>query len=62
MPWTAQEFKQRHAKHLSTAQAGKAASIAEAMMRGGAAEGMAIATGIKRAKGGLGAKRKTKGG
>ncbi len=51
MPWTPKQFQQRHAKHLTDAQAAKAAAMANAMMKGGADEGMAIATAIKRAKG-----------
>ena len=51
MPWTPQEFKTRHAKHLSDAQAAKAARMANAMITDGHAEGLAIATAIKRAKG-----------
>ncbi len=50
MPWTAKQFKQRHNHSLSIGQAGKAASIAEAMMRRGVSEGIAIATANKRAK------------
>ena len=50
MPWTPAEFRRKHNRKLSLKQAAKAASIAEAMMRGGADEGMAIATANKRAK------------
>lgn len=50
MPWTSQQFRTRHAKHLTPAQAAKAASMANAMLKGGADEGLAIATAIKRAK------------
>jgi uncharacterized protein YdaT len=50
MPWTPQEFKERHAKDLSPAQARKAAAMANAMLKSGTAEGTAIATAIKRAK------------
>jgi uncharacterized protein YdaT len=50
MPWTAKEFKDRHAKDLSPAQARKAASMANAMLKNGTDEGVAIATAIKRAK------------
>ena len=60
MPWDSpQQFQKRHAKKLSPARAGKAKSIAEAMMARGAKEGMSIATGIKRAKSmkGFGAKK-----
>jgi len=50
LPWTSQQFRTRHAKHLTPAQAAKAASMANAMVKGGADEGTAIATAIKRAK------------
>jgi hypothetical protein len=50
MPWTPSEFKSRHAKNLTSDQADRASSIANAMLKHGADEGMAIATGIKRAK------------
>ncbi len=57
MPWTPDQFRQRHAKHLSPAQATRAAKQANAMLASGASEGVAIATAIKHAKG-LGAKPK----
>ena len=50
MPWTALEFRTRHAKHLTPSQAAKAASMANAMLKGGTPEGVAIATAIKRSK------------
>ncbi len=50
MPWTGSSFRTRHAKNLSASQAKKAAQIANAMLSGGADEGMSIATAIKRAK------------
>ena len=50
MPWTAKEFKERHAKDLSGPQAAKAAAQANAMLRSGTDEGVAIATAIKHAK------------
>jgi len=50
MPWTAEEFKSKHAHDLTDAQAKKAASIANAMLNNGSEDGVAIATGIKRAK------------
>jgi len=50
MPWTAKEFKTRHAKHLTDAQASHAASVANAMLKSGVPEGEAIATAISRAK------------
>ena len=53
MPWTADEFRTRHNKKLSLAEAGHAASIAEAMIKRGVSEGIAIATANKRARGGV---------
>ena len=54
MPWTPQQFRSRHNKRLSLEQALKASEMANAMMRGGADEGVAIATANKRVKhGGL---------
>ena len=53
MPWTAQTFKARYNKKLSLAQALKASEMANAMMRSGASEGVAIATANKRAKSSL---------
>jgi uncharacterized protein YdaT len=50
VPWTPQEFKERHAKDLSPAQAKKASAMANAMLKSGTDEGVAIATAIKRAK------------
>lgn len=50
MPWTPQQFKERHAKGLTDAQARAAAAQANAMLKGGASEGVAIATAIKHAK------------
>ena len=50
MPWTGQQFKSRHAHGLSGKQAAKAASIANAILRGGGDEGTAIATAIKHVK------------
>ena len=49
MPWTGEQFKERHAKHLSGAAASKAAEMANAMLREGTDEGTAIATAIKHA-------------
>lgn len=48
MPWTGASFKSRHNKKLSGAQASKAASMANAMLRSGTPEGIAIATANKR--------------
>lgn len=50
MPWTASEFREKHAKHLSPKQAAEAAKQANAMLRSGTDEGVAIATAIKHAK------------
>lgn len=50
MPWTAESFKAKHAKGLTDAQASRAASMANAMLKSGTDEGVAIATAIKRAK------------
>jgi len=51
LPWNAKSFKSRHAHGLSGKQAGKAARQANAILRSGADEGVAIATAIKHAKG-----------
>lgn len=50
MPWTAEQFKSRHWKDATPAQAKKAAAIASAMHNSGVEDSIAIATGIKRAK------------
>ena len=50
MPWTPEEFRRKHAKNLSPALAKKASEIANAILAGGGDEGMAISTGIARAK------------
>ncbi len=50
MPWTAKQFKDRHAKGLTSAQAKRAAAQANAILRSGGDEGTAIATAIKHAK------------
>lgn len=50
MPWTPQSFRSKHNKSLSPAKAKKAASIANAMLRSGASEGVAIATANKFAR------------
>jgi uncharacterized protein YdaT len=50
MPWTAKEFKDKHNHKLTTAQAGKAAKQATAMLKSGVSEGIAIATANKYAK------------
>ena len=51
MPWTPEQFRSRHAKHLSDDEAAEAARVANAMLKSGAPEGEAIATGIARAQG-----------
>jgi uncharacterized protein YdaT len=51
MPWSAESFKRKHWSKASPNQARKAAEIANRMLSEGADEGIAIATGIKRAKG-----------
>lgn len=50
MPWTGKQFKDRHAKDLSSGQAARAAKQANAMLKAGVPEGEAIATAIKHAK------------
>jgi uncharacterized protein YdaT len=47
MPWTAPEFRRRHAQHLTGNQAKEAAKMANGMLKSGAPEGTAIATAIK---------------
>jgi uncharacterized protein YdaT len=47
MPWTGKEFASRHNKKLKGARAKKAASMANAMLRSGTDEGIAIATANK---------------
>lgn len=52
MPWTPDQFRSRHAHDLSPGQSAHAAQIANAILRRSPGqEGMAIATGIARAKG-----------
>lgn len=50
MPWTGAQFKSKHWKDAGKGQAEHAASMANAMMRGGTPEGEAIATAIARTK------------
>ena len=57
MPWTWEAFRRKHAHALSEAQAKRASVQANAMLKSGAKEGVAIATAIKNAKG-KSAKRK----
>jgi uncharacterized protein YdaT len=47
MPWTAGEFASRHNHGLSRAGASKASSMANAILRSGGDEGVAIATANK---------------
>ena len=47
MPWTAKEFTSKHNKKLKGPSAKKAASMANAMLRSGTDEGIAIATANK---------------
>ncbi len=50
MPWTPQSFASKHNKKLAgTAAAGSAAKQANAMIRSGVDEGIAIATATKNA-------------
>jgi len=49
MPWTPKEFAAKHNHKFKGKTAVKAASMANAMLRSGASEGVAIATANKRA-------------
>ena len=49
MPWTAEQFKSKHNKKLSTPAAAEAAAQATAMIKAGVPEGEAIATANKHA-------------
>ncbi len=49
MPWTPKEFASRHNHKFKGKVAAKAASMANAMLRSGTPEGVAIATANKRA-------------
>lgn len=49
MPWTGSSFK-KHNKKLSPAQSAKAARMANAILKSGGKEGVAIATANKYAK------------
>lgn len=51
MPWTPKEFRDRHNKKMSLPQAKHAAAQAEAMIKSGVSEGIAIATANKHARG-----------
>jgi uncharacterized protein YdaT len=50
MPWTPAQFRNRHNRKLTLAQAKKATEMAAAMLRGGVPEGEAIATANKHAR------------
>lgn len=50
MPWTGKSFRSKHNHKLSSAQANKAAKQANAMLRSGVPEGVAIATANKHAE------------
>ena len=47
MPWSAKTFKQRHSHSLTGAQARRASRQANAILRSGASEKVAIATANK---------------
>jgi len=49
MPWTGPQFAKRHNKKLGGSLADHAAKQANAMLRSGVSEGVAIATANKRA-------------
>ena len=49
MPWTGKDFASRHNKKLSGSGAAHAAKQANAILRSGASEGIAIATANKQA-------------
>jgi uncharacterized protein YdaT len=51
MPWSANSFQSKHNKKLGKSKAGKAARIANAILRRTGDEGLAIATANARAKG-----------
>jgi uncharacterized protein YdaT len=48
VPWTGQSFKAKHNKRLSSTGARKASAMANAMLKRGVPEGIAIATANKR--------------
>lgn len=50
MPWTPEEFRQKHDHSLTDKQAQKAAEIGNAMLRSGTDDATAIATAIKHVK------------
>ena len=51
MPWTPESYRARHNKRLSPAAAKSAAAQANAMLRAGVPEGVALATANKHAEG-----------
>jgi uncharacterized protein YdaT len=61
MPWTAKSFASRHNKKLKGEAASKAASMANAMIRSGTPEGIAIATANKHANRMMGRHAKKRG-
>ncbi len=50
MPWTASSFRTKHNRKLSASKAKKASSIANAILRSGGSDGVAIATANKYVK------------
>lgn len=50
MPWTADSFRAKHDKGLTKSQSARAAKMANAILRSGGDEGVAIATAIKHVK------------
>lgn len=51
MPWSAESFRSRHNKGLSDGQARRAARMANALLKRGVGEGVAIATANARVRG-----------
>lgn len=49
MPWSGKSFRAKHNKDLTPAQANKAAAQANAILKSGGSEGVAIATANKHA-------------
>lgn len=58
MPWTEQQFRERHNKKLHGPAAKKAAEMATAMVKSGVPDGIAIATANKKGNKMMGADRK----
>ena len=59
MPWTGKQFQGRHDKAATPMQATRESRLANAMLKSGAPESVAIATAIDRTKG-IGPKGKGK--